>query len=138
MLEKSLHFSTKQNKIAAALIEKLSMWVTETALNTNLHVTAQELRRERWQTDKQTSGAVRLEDNIQYTRSQNQLRYIQSLSCCSGLFLPHTDRCLLTQASARIWNLQQDDTRGKDDAVTVITVISAAVITSILFAFKRH
>lgn len=45
---------------------------------------------------------------------------------------------MLTRASARIWNLQQDDTRGEDDAVTVITVISAAVITSILFAFKRH
>lgn len=35
-------------------------------------------------------------------------------------------------------NLQEEDTRNEDDALTVITVILAAVITSILFAFKRH
>lgn len=56
--------------------------------------------------------------------------------------LPRTGRCTYaTRASVRITTCGEGAAQNENDAATVITVISASIITeltSILFALKRH
>lgn len=115
----------------------LSVNVSHSDLKADSQI-AQKQRNKQKVADQQTDGyeAARLEVNIQYTQNCTTAFRVYS-AAIYGICLTLMGVHMLTGSL----NLQEDATQNKNDAVTVITVISAAVITkliSILFAFKRH